>query len=1154
MTTTPATIDILIFVAFLVLNLVVGFKYRGKSQTFKEYAIGDKKFSTATLTATVVATWMSGSALFIDLENTYSRGLYYMIAILIGTIVGFLLITSRVLGPRMGKFLNNVSVPECLGTLYGKPVQTIAGIGAVLSNIGYIAIQFEVISRILKTLFNYDSPWVTVIAGTIIMLYSISGGVKAVTFTDVIQFFTFGTLLPVLALAIWNKVKDPSEVAYVLNHNPLLSFKKVVGWTPEFMGTIALIGYFIIPELPPQLFQRIAMARDVAQVKRSMTYASVVLLAITLCTMWIAVLLLVDQPGLESSQVVQYMVNEYTYPGLKGFLGVGVIALAMSTADSALNSCAVVIANDILLPLWPKQYNSLKVARWSTLVLGSLSLLMALKDLDLLDLLLLSASFYSPIAIIPMLLTIFGFQTSRRVVLMAMAAGFMTVMSCLVYFKSVNSFFPGMIANFIVLLGAHYLLGEQGGWGHNPVESDLSTLPQRSNWKEWLAATRQFKLYAYLKRVLPQQEYAYLFLGFYIFTTTYALLYLLPPTVALQYPKLYSSIQYSVTMIITSFLAFPIWPKPLQSSRFLVWIWPMSIFYALFVVGGILVIMSGFALPQMLLLALNFVMALLLLHWPLAIGMATGGIFVAICFFKQYTGLESIPGDLGSLQFKIIYGLLLLSSFLITLFKHKQAYYNLERYNALLTQERQVTNEELIKALHAEEHFFTEVGTEGNDLLEAVIQKVEKFKQQAQKMATAQQLTPTSQVLQEVNMALKDTMDYLRNVAYRAYNYLRLEVSTTPIDKLLTESLDVLKVQDIETREQLRIMNMASYQTLECDTARIQQLLVNAVLCAQHNIPNPSYPIFLHMQETFLGYPLTSVKNYIKEVAALCITVTRAKLPPVPKALYMGTMNSNDFWLPQSREALGLFDNQRIVEAHYGVTELTKGEEGLTQTYVIPVRLREVRPPMMDIPQMEIGRLGKGPQEVLPEETALLTRLQEETTVDITLAEKAIKTIKKFHGHVKRKSGEPFYLHPIAATEILLDYAQDQAAVLATLLHDAVEDTPLTLSEIGVVFGPDVANIVNKVTHLEGQFQRIKMNPQENIRQLLEETDIRVLQVKLADRLHNMRTIEGHPSLAKQKKIADETLHFFVSIAKYLGLKQIEEELQEIIAKVLKKR
>ena len=305
------TIDVALFSVFLAINLIVGLKYRGKTQTFREYAIGDKKFSTATLTATIVATCMSGSALFVDLEKTYSQGLYYIIAVVIG-VTGGLLITGRVIGPRMGKFLNNVSVPEALGNLYGRHVQAIAGISAMFSNIGYIAIQLKVISKILTILLNYEGPWVTIISAVIIILYSASGGVQAVTFTDVIQFIKFGTLLPVLALVIWHHLKDPSQVAQMLNHNPLFSFKEVVGWTPEFMATLMLIIYLITPELPPQLFQRMAMARDVTQVKRSMTYAAIICLAIDLCMIWIAMLFLADQPGLEPSQVVQHIVNHYT--------------------------------------------------------------------------------------------------------------------------------------------------------------------------------------------------------------------------------------------------------------------------------------------------------------------------------------------------------------------------------------------------------------------------------------------------------------------------------------------------------------------------------------------------------------------------------------------------------------------------------------------------------------------------------------------------------------------------------------------------------------------------------------------------------------------------------------------------------------------------
>ena len=214
MTSPPITIDILIFVAFFLLNIIVGFRYRGKSQSFKEYAIGDKKFSTATLTATLVATWMSGSALFINLENIHTQGLYYGIADIIATPLG-LLIIGYIVGPRMGKFLNALSVPDALGKLYGKPVQAIAGITTLLRSTFYIAMQLQVIARILAILFDYEGPEVVTIVAMIITSYALSGGVKAVTFTDILQFFTFGTLLPILALTVWNNLQDSPHGSHI---------------------------------------------------------------------------------------------------------------------------------------------------------------------------------------------------------------------------------------------------------------------------------------------------------------------------------------------------------------------------------------------------------------------------------------------------------------------------------------------------------------------------------------------------------------------------------------------------------------------------------------------------------------------------------------------------------------------------------------------------------------------------------------------------------------------------------------------------------------------------------------------------------------------------------------------------------------------------
>lgn len=140
-------IDTAILAAFLAINLLVGLGYGARVRSLREYAIGSKNFSTATITATLVATWFGGGSLVYGLEQTYTRGLYYILA-LIGAPTG-LLLTGRVVGVRMHEFLNNLSVAEVMRDLYGKAVQVIAAISGILGSVGGIAIQFKVTAKMI---------------------------------------------------------------------------------------------------------------------------------------------------------------------------------------------------------------------------------------------------------------------------------------------------------------------------------------------------------------------------------------------------------------------------------------------------------------------------------------------------------------------------------------------------------------------------------------------------------------------------------------------------------------------------------------------------------------------------------------------------------------------------------------------------------------------------------------------------------------------------------------------------------------------------------------------------------------------------------------------------------------------------------------------
>ena len=181
---------------------------------------------------------------------------------------------------------------------------------------------------------------------------------------------------------------------------------------------------------------------------------------------------------------------------------------------------------------------------------------------------------------------------------------------------------------------------------------------------------------------------------------------------------------------------------------------------------------------------------------------------------------------------------------------------------------------------------------------------------------------------------------------------------------------------------------------------------------------------------------------------------------------------------------------------------------------------------------------------------------------DFSMIEKAYQIANTAHKDQVRKSGEPYIIHPLYVAIILADLELDKETIIAGILHDVVEDTILTDDEIKEQFGPDVALLVDGVTKLQQlQFTGVngddksfdKMELQaENLRKmfLAMAKDIRVIMIKLADRLHNMRTLKHMPP-DKQQRIARETLEIYAPIAQRLGISKIKVELDDLSLKYL---
>ena len=175
-------------------------------------------------------------------------------------------------------------------------------------------------------------------------------------------------------------------------------------------------------------------------------------------------------------------------------------------------------------------------------------------------------------------------------------------------------------------------------------------------------------------------------------------------------------------------------------------------------------------------------------------------------------------------------------------------------------------------------------------------------------------------------------------------------------------------------------------------------------------------------------------------------------------------------------------------------------------------------------------------------------------STDISMIEKAYNIARDAHQEQKRKSGEPYIIHPLCVSIILAELELDKETIVAGLLHDVVEDTAMTLKEVSQVFNEEVALLVNGVTKL-GQlsYSEDKMDLQaENLRKmfLAMAKDIRVILIKLADRLHNMRTLQ-YMKPEKQREKARETMDIYAPIANRLGISKIKTELDDLSLKYL---
>jgi GTP diphosphokinase / guanosine-3',5'-bis(diphosphate) 3'-diphosphatase len=224
------------------------------------------------------------------------------------------------------------------------------------------------------------------------------------------------------------------------------------------------------------------------------------------------------------------------------------------------------------------------------------------------------------------------------------------------------------------------------------------------------------------------------------------------------------------------------------------------------------------------------------------------------------------------------------------------------------------------------------------------------------------------------------------------------------------------------------------------------------------------------------------------------------------------------------------------------------------------------RPPQMQAATEQVAVAPAAPPVPAPGKTAKASRSRMMRQYDLVervrsynpdtnedLLNRAYVYAMKAHGSQTRASGDPYFSHPLEVAAILTDLKLDDATIVAALLHDTIEDTEATRAEIDQIFGPEIGALVEGLTKLKRlELVSREAKQAENLRKLLLAIadDVRVLLIKLADRLHNMRTLEFVPPASRQR-IAEETLDIYAPLAGRMGMQEMREELEDLAFRTL---
>jgi len=418
--------DIVIISIYLlgILNLGI---WAGKGiKNITHFSVANRSFGTLVIFATLSASFIGGGFSMGNAEKVFIFGIVNIIA-LWGFSVGEILV-SIFIASRISHYSEAISVGDIMEIHYGKLAKIVTGILSVLVCSGILGAQIGAIGYIFNVFLGIPQLYGILIGYGIVIIYSTVGGMRAVVFTDIVQFFVLAVGIPVtLILGIqyaggWSTIQSAVPESH-------FSFP---GAQKTFLQFVILFLSFMLGEtLVPPYIQRFFLSKNPKNTARATFWSGLFSIPFFAITGTIGLVALAIKPDLDPNLSMPFIIKEVLPVGLKGLVIVSIMSIVMSSADSFLNAASVSFTHDILEPVKRGTMTEKQIlisVRLITIFVGIIAVIIAIQIKSILDILLYSYNFWSPVILVPLVTSILGLKTSRKQLLICSVSGILSVL------------------------------------------------------------------------------------------------------------------------------------------------------------------------------------------------------------------------------------------------------------------------------------------------------------------------------------------------------------------------------------------------------------------------------------------------------------------------------------------------------------------------------------------------------------------------------------------------------------------------------------------------------------------------------------------------------------------------------------------------------